>query len=214
MPTGSSASGKRAGRPSGAGPAVNTIEAPDIERPRIQVNIAGVGPIDALVDSGAYRTVAALELMLKLGSVSQVNAAGPLRGLGGYLVPTLGQVEIDLEYEKHRVTLRGVPVVRDASHSLILGQDWIAAVGEVRIVHSGVGFKVEVGRKDKDVEEKAPDLSRTAVVARAEAPDVDIGTAAPSTNGDTLDDDMIGSVEWEAGNLVTELASPLNDLSG
>ena len=58
-----------------------------------------------------------------------------LRALGGFSVKTLGVVDLSADFKGRVVELREVPVIEDSSHSLILGQDWVEAMGEVRIAY-------------------------------------------------------------------------------
>ena len=65
---------------------------------------------------------------------------------GGHLVPTLGSVNFNVCYQRREVALVDVSVIKDVGYPLIFGQDWMAAVGEVRIAHhAGVGFQVNLG---------------------------------------------------------------------
>ena len=141
------AAGKRARRSSGAGPGINLIEDPNQIRPRVQVHIAGVSdPVTGFIDSGASRSVVSRDLAVKIGAVDLCRGRKSLRTLGGCLVPILGNVGLNVSYQRREVALVDVPVVEEAAHSLILGQDWMASVGEVRIAyHEGVGFQVNLG---------------------------------------------------------------------
>ena len=57
--------------------------------------------------------------------------------------------------------MREVPVVAEAGHALILGLDWIVAVGEVRISHQkDSGFRVDVGQRGEDVSEVIREVMR------------------------------------------------------
>ena len=69
-----------------------------------------------------------------------------LRALGGHLVPIRGYVNFDVMYQRRKVSLVEVPVIGSSVYPLILGQDWMAAVEEDRIVHrEDVGFQVDLG---------------------------------------------------------------------
>ena len=83
---------------------------------------------------------------MKLGVVDLCRGRKSLRTLGGYLVPIPGNVGFNVSYQRREVALVDVPVVEEVAHSLVLGHDWMASVGEVRIAyHEGVGFQVNLG---------------------------------------------------------------------
>ena len=75
------------------------LEDPNIVRPRINVFVENVGNVEALVDSGAYRTVASGELVYNSGLCGSQDRAAPLRALSGHIVPTLGRVDLNVCYQ-------------------------------------------------------------------------------------------------------------------
>lgn len=153
-------------------------------RPRIPVKINRTGNTEALVDSGAYRTVVASELTEQLKLAVTHSNLTSLRALGGHVVPTEGCVDLNVRFQDSIVDLKEVPVVRNASHALILGQDWIAAVGEVRITHTGVsGFNIEVGRKEESDGAEQPGVSEVELGEPSEVSSTGLGAIAPPIVG-------------------------------
>ena len=181
--------GKRPGRPARAGPAINVLEDPNIVRPRVNVFVENVGNAEALVDSGAYRTVASGELVYNNGLYGSRDRAAPLRALGGHIVPTSGRVDLNVCYQERVAQLREVPVVAEAGHALILGQDWIAVVGEVRISHQNSGFRVDVGQRGEDVGEVIRKVMRDVLEEVSVKPEERVAEEAASFDAESPDDE-------------------------
>ncbi len=135
------------------------------------------------MDSGAFISVAPKELAVNLGLVIKNCGHPPLRALGGNVVPVVGQIDLNIEYQGKTVILFGVPVIDEYGRSLILGQDWIQAVGGISIMFEDSYFLVDLVQQGRDkacADEDSPSQEGILVdISSDEAPTVsDVNVAS------------------------------------
>ena len=94
-----STAGKRPGRSFGAGPAINLVEDPVHPRPKIEIELRGIGMVESLVDTGAFKTVASAELIDRVNLEMRSDNRRFLRALGGFSVGTLGVVDLSTDFK-------------------------------------------------------------------------------------------------------------------
>ncbi len=110
----------------GAGPARSTIE--PVPQPTqlamVTVNIAQVGSVDAMVDSGAMVSVIrrnVVENILK----EENKIGGHVVSFDRMKVPVIGEMTLSVRFEGVLAELRRVKIVEHSLYDMILGAEWV-----------------------------------------------------------------------------------------
>ena len=146
-------SGKRPGWPDEAGSALSLPKAlipPSL--PKIIVNIARVGDIEALVDTGARYTTVQRDRVAHMTLQTLEPGQNTLIAAAGNVMCVVGWLKLAIRF-KDRVVDVPVRVVERLVFPFILGIDWVDVVGAMVYSECGVGM---VALRDRSVTPLAP----------------------------------------------------------
>ncbi|KZS03826.1 Histone-lysine N-methyltransferase NSD2-like protein [Daphnia magna] len=117
--------GKRASRPVEAGAAINEQKSlKPTNLALIEVHIARVGPVKAMVDTGAMFSVIEKKMIQHLLK-EEFLVGGTLLSFNKERVPIVGEIPLTVRFKDRVVDLQKVRVVEQALFPLILGVDWM-----------------------------------------------------------------------------------------
>ncbi len=141
--------GKRGGQSTGAGLALPDVEVPVIRRKpsplaTIIINIARVGDIEGMADSGAVCTVIREDVVAHLAHMF-FGGGNYLITFEGDKVRAVGEIALSVRYLNTVTEMKRVRVVKNSLYPVILGEDWFAAT-RAFVGHNGTRMEVFLQR--------------------------------------------------------------------
>ena len=119
-------SGKRRSRPMGAGPARSSVIS--VPHPTklamVSVNVAQVGDVHAMVDSGAMVSGVRKDIVESI--LKEENKfGGHVVGFDKIKVPVVGEMALSVRFEGVAAELKRVKIVENSLYDMILGAEWL-----------------------------------------------------------------------------------------
>ncbi|KZR98405.1 Uncharacterized protein APZ42_006192, partial [Daphnia magna] len=205
----------------GAGPAINTFQAPisssSVDSPFIEVDVFRIGKQRALIDTGARNSIIREELLRNRTAFSVWSSNSSWCSVNGQKLPAFGETSLSVRGPNGVVDLNKVVVMENTLYPLVLGADWIAASGISLTFSNGTWICEIAGQERKAMSEKEPTPKHAEpppdprVKPVGESINVDASTSSSSHGFEQAVQKLrlLGSLIWENPNRRAERAAKL-----